>query len=57
MNKYEIEYWINTKDGYDNRYITVYAKNSEQALHIAEGSDTTWRGKDFKIIKVNDKEI
>ena len=47
--EYEVEYWTLTRDGYDNRYITVKAGSEEEALAKAE--DETRLGKKFKIYK------
>ncbi|MDB4489657.1 hypothetical protein N9034_00575 [bacterium] len=47
--EYEVEYWVLTRDGYDNNYIKVNAKSEEEALKKAE--EETRRGKDFKIYK------
>ncbi len=47
--EYEVEYWVLTRDGYDNNYIKVNAKSEEEALMKAE--EETRRGKDFKIYK------
>jgi hypothetical protein len=47
--EYEVEYWILTRDGYDNEYIKVKARSEEEALKKAE--EETRRGKDFKIYK------
>ena len=47
--EYEVEYWVLTRDGYDNNYIKVNAKSEEEALIKAE--EETRRGKDFKIYK------
>ena len=30
--EYEVEYWVLTRDGYDNNYIKVNAKSEEEAL-------------------------
>ena len=30
--EYEVEYWVLTRDGYDNEYITVEAESEEEAL-------------------------
>ena len=47
--EYEVEYWVLTRDGYDNNYIKVNAKSEKEALEKAE--DETRLGKDFKIYK------
>ena len=47
--EYEVEYWVLTRDGYDNEYITVKAESEEEALTKAE--EETRRGKKFKIYK------
>ena len=47
--EYEVEYWVLTRDGYDNEYITVEAGSEEEALKKAE--EETRRGKNFKIYK------
>ena len=47
--EYEVEYWVLTRDGYDNEYITVKAGSEEEALAKAE--EETRRGKKFKIYK------
>jgi len=47
--EYEVEYWILTRDGYDNEYIKVKAGSEEEALKKAE--EETRRGKNFKIYK------
>jgi len=47
--EYEVEYWVLTRDGYDNNYIKVNAKSEKEALEKAE--EETRRGKDFKIYK------
>ena len=47
--EYEVEYWILTRDGYDNEYLKVKANSEKEALKKAE--DETRRGKDFKIYK------
>ena len=47
--EYEVEYWILTRDGYDNEYITVKAGSEKEALEKAE--EETRRGKNFKIYK------
>ena len=45
--KMEIEYWINTPDGYDNRYMTVDTKDIEEAFRIVK--NTHRRAKDLKV--------
>ena len=47
--EYEVEYWVLTRDGYDNEYITIKAGSEEEALAKAE--EETRRGKKFKIYK------
>ena len=47
--EYEVEYWVLTRDGYDNEYITVKANSEKEALMKAE--EETRRGKNFKIYK------
>ena len=47
--EYEVEYWILTRDGYDNEYITVKAGSEKESLEKAE--EETRRGKNFKIYK------
>ena len=46
-----VEYWINTPDGYDNRYIDIETFDESIALENAINSPLTRRGKDFKIYK------
>ena len=36
MNEYDIEYWVLTDDGYDNRYIMVRAKDETDAILTAK---------------------
>lgn len=43
----EVEYWINTPDGYDNRYMTVDTDDREEAIKIVKNRFP--RGKNFKI--------
>ena len=45
----EIEYWVNTPDGYDNRYLTVDTDDVETAFR--EVKKYNWRAKDLKIYK------
>lgn len=56
--EYEVEYWVNTSDGYDNQYITVKASSEEEAIEKAQQNPSTRRGKKFKIYKesVNENE-
>lgn len=42
-----VEYWINTKDGYDNRYYT--SKFDDEKLALEDAKNTIKLGKDFKI--------
>ena len=44
----EVQYWINTSDGYDNRYMTVETGDEEEALETVKKAHP--RGKDFKIV-------
>lgn len=50
QKEYEVEYWVNTPDGYDNNYVTVKALSSEEAIEKAK-QQVTPRAKDFKIYK------
>jgi hypothetical protein len=49
MELFEVEYWINTPDGYDNRYKTELANCEQEAIEIVKRM--TPRGKNFKIFK------
>lgn len=42
-----VKYWINTEDGYDNRYYT--SKFDDEKLALEDAKKTIKRGKDFKI--------
>lgn len=42
-----VEYWINTADGYDNRY--YYSEEPSEELAILDAKDNVRRGKEFKI--------
>lgn len=44
-----VEYWMNTSDGYDNRYIKIETFDEFDALEKAKNSPSTRLGKDFKI--------
>jgi hypothetical protein len=44
----EIEYWVNTSNGYDNRYITIETNDPKQAIIEAKKVS---RSKDHKIYK------
>ena len=47
----EVVYWINTSDGYDNRYITTEGEGEDECLEKAREDSQTRRGKDFSIHK------
>jgi hypothetical protein len=47
--EYEVGYWIQRNDDYDDDYIKVRAKSEEEAIEKAKSEER--RGKDFKIIK------
>lgn len=49
LKTYEIEYWVLTHNGYDNRYVKVKADNDEKALIVGKQLAPN-RAKDFKII-------
>jgi hypothetical protein len=44
-----VKYWINTSDGYDNRYYT--SKFDDEELAIKDAKNSIRRGKDFEIYK------
>lgn len=44
-----VKYWINTEDGYDNRYYT--SKFDDEELALEDAKNTIKLGKDFKIEK------
>jgi hypothetical protein len=47
--EYEVGYWIQRNDDYDDDYVKVMAKSEEEAIEKAKSEER--RGKDFKIIK------
>ena len=49
MKVYDIEYWILTRDGYDNEYIKVKANNEKKALIVGKQLAPN-RAKNFKIV-------
>tara|TARA_R110000824_G_scaffold18026_6_gene72142 strand:+ start:9933 stop:12023 length:2091 start_codon:yes stop_codon:yes gene_type:complete len=52
--EFEIKYWINTSDGYDNEYIKVKANSEKEAL--VKAKEEVRRGKDFTIYKKLNEE-
>ena len=47
--EYEVEYWINTPNGYDNRYKKEIASSEQEAIERVKRLRP--RGKNFKIYK------
>ena len=47
MQEFEIEYWINTHNGYDNRYQKELAESEQQAINKVKKDNP--RGKNFKV--------
>jgi hypothetical protein len=45
----EVEYWVLTPDGYDNRYMTVNTDDEQEAFDIVK--ETHRRSKNFKVYK------
>lgn len=54
LKNYEVEFWVNTPDGYDNRYTDVKAISKTQAVKKAKEQNP--RGKSFKAIINNKKQ-
>ena len=46
---FNVEYWINTANGYDNRDLDIQALNEEEAMQEAKRRQP--RGKQFKVNK------
>ena len=46
---FNVEFWINTSNGYDNRYLDIQALNEQEAMQEAKRRQP--RGKNFKIYK------
>jgi hypothetical protein len=51
----EVEYWVLTPDGYDNRYMTVNTDDEQEAFDTVK--ETHRRSKNFKVYKKWDTKI